>query len=65
MKDKIMEKVLPMANAISNNQFLVSLRDGFMVAFPATMFASIAMIIQNFPQTFRFDGLLPQAVLDF
>lgn len=62
---KIMEKVLPMANAISNNQFLVSLRDGFMVAFPATMFASIAMIIQNFPQTFRFDGLLPQAVLDF
>lgn len=65
MKDKIMEKVLPMANAISNNQFLVSLRDGFMVAFPATMFASIAMIIQNFPQTFRFDGFLPQAVLDF
>lgn len=65
MTDKIMDRMLPIASAISNNKFLVSLRDGFMAAFPATMFASIAMIIQNLPVTFGFDGLLPKEIITF
>ena len=39
--DKLAEKMVPFAQIIANNKYLLSLRDGFMVAFPATMFASI------------------------
>ena len=65
MLDQIMEKMMPAATAISTNKFLIAIRDGFMVAFPATMFASIAMIIQNMPATFGFSGFLPKAVQTF
>lgn len=43
--DKLAEKMVPFAQIIANNKYLLSLRDGFMVAFPATMFASIMIII--------------------
>ncbi len=65
MIDKFTDKIVPIASRISDNKFLVSLRDGFMAAFPATMFASICMIIQYLPATFGFDQFLPEAVMDF
>ena len=63
--DKITQKMMPLATAICENKYLTSLRDGFMVAFPATMFASIMMIVQNLPATFGFDRFLPDSVLSF
>lgn len=65
MLEKLMDKVVPVAGKLSNNRYLVSLRDGFMLAFPATIFASIVMIISNLPQTFKFDQFLSQGILDF
>jgi PTS system, lactose/cellobiose family IIC component len=63
--DKIAEKIVPISQVIANNKFLLSLRDGFMVAFPATMFASIMIIIQNLPTTFGFAGKIPEGFLTF
>ncbi len=65
MIEKITEKIVPIAAKIQDNKFLTALRDGFMAAFPATMFASFAMIIQYLPSTFGFDQFLPAAVMDF
>lgn len=63
--DKISEKMVPIATMIGDNRYLLSLRDGFMLAFPATMFASIMIIIQNLPTTFGFDQYLPDVVNAF
>lgn len=63
--DKLSEKMVPAAKLIANNRYLLSLRDGFMMAFPATMFASIMIIIQNLPTTFGFAKYLPEAVNTF
>nr|WP_300922743.1 alpha-galactosidase [uncultured Dubosiella sp.] len=63
--DKLMEKIGPFAEMVSTNKYLCSLRDSFMVAFPATMFASIAIIIQYLPATFGLEGITPQWLLDF
>ncbi len=59
LTDKLMEKIGPFAEMVSTNKYLCSLRDGFMVAFPATMFASIAIIIQYLPATFGLEGVTP------
>lgn len=59
--DKLAEKMVPAATLIANNKYLLSLRDGFMMAFPATMFASIMIIIQNIPTTFAFAQYLPDS----
>lgn len=63
--DKIAEKMVPLAQIIANNKYLLSLRDGFMVAFPATMFASVMIILQNLPATFNFADKLPEGVNTF
>lgn len=63
--DKLAEKMVPAATLIANNKYLLSLRDGFMMAFPATMFASIMIIIQNLPTTFGFATFLPEAFNTF
>ncbi|MBP1043373.1 PTS sugar transporter subunit IIC [Vagococcus sp. BWB3-3] len=63
--DKLSEKMVPLAQVIANNRYLLSLRDGFMMAFPATMFASIMIIIQNLPTTFGFAKYLPEGVNTF
>lgn len=47
------------SQAVGDNKYLLSLRDGFMVAFPATMFGSIMVILQNLPTTFGFDKAIP------
>lgn len=57
--------MVPAATLIANNRYLLSLRDGFMMAFPATMFASIMIIIQNLPTTFGFAKYLPEGVNTF
>src|SRR5699024_11421585 len=63
--DKFSEKILPLSKAIGNNNYLLSLRDGFMLAFPATMFASIMIVLQNIPTTFGFADTLPEGVMTF
>lgn len=60
--EKFAEKMGPIATLIGDNKYLLSLRDGFMMAFPATMFASIMIIIQNLPTTFGFSKYLPEVV---
>ncbi|MFD1441371.1 MULTISPECIES: PTS sugar transporter subunit IIC [Lacticaseibacillus] len=65
MQDTMTNKVLPLATKLSANKFLISVRDGMMVAFPATMFASIMIIVQNLPTTFSFAQYVPKGVMDF
>ncbi|MGK4179584.1 PTS sugar transporter subunit IIC [Lapidilactobacillus dextrinicus] len=65
MNDKsgFQDKLVAFSSAIGNNRYLLSLRDGFMVAFPATMFGSIMVILQNLPTTLGLD--LPKPFMDF
>lgn len=63
--DKLMDKMLPVATWIAENKYIIAVRDGCMLAFPPTMFASICIILQNLPTTFGFSGLLPKVMLDF
>jgi len=59
------KKMGPVSEVIGNNRYLLSLRDGFMLAFPATMFGSIMVILQNLPTTFGFGQFLPKWFNDF
>lgn len=63
--DWMQKKLVPVASVLGKNKYLTSLRDGMMVAFPATMFGAIMVILQNLPQTFGFAQFLPKGVLDF
>ncbi len=63
--DWMQKKLVPFASILGQNKYLTSLRDGMMVAFLATMFGAIMVILQNLPQTFGFAGFLPKGVLDF
>lgn len=64
--NKVLEKfIMPLSVAISNNKYLLALRDAFMLAFPITMFASIILIIQNIPSAFGFDKFFPKAYTSF
>lgn len=47
---KKLEKVLmPLAEAIAKNKYLISVRDGFLVATPLLIIGSIFLLIANFP----------------
>lgn len=59
------ESMSKASQSIGSNRYLLSLRDGFMVAFPATMFGSIMVILQNLPTTFGFDKMVPKGVNTF
>ena len=63
--ENLMEKAATSAERISQNRYLVSIIDWFILAFTATMFASIAIIIQNIPSTFGFQKYIPSGVMDF
>ena len=65
LNQNLADKAISFAERISQNRYLVSIRDGFMLAFPATMFASIAIIIQNIPGTFGFQEAVPSGVMEF
>lgn len=42
-------KLMPLAAKLGENRYLSSLRDAFMLAFPLTMFGSIAVVLMNLP----------------
>lgn len=64
--NKVLEKfIMPLSAAISNNKYLLAIRDAFMLSFPITMFASIILIIQNIPSAFGFDKFLPESYTRF
>ncbi|MFC0276996.1 PTS cellobiose transporter subunit IIC [Enterococcus devriesei] len=47
--DKLAEKIMPLANKLGQNRYLMVLRDAFMLSFPLTMFGSIVVVINNLP----------------
>lgn len=47
--DRMSEKLIPLAAKLGDNRYLLVLRDAFMMAFPLTMFGSIAVILGNLP----------------
>lgn len=47
--DKLESKLMPVAQAISKNKYLVSIRDGFLISMPLLVIGSIFMLISNFP----------------
>lgn len=49
LMDKIGQKIMPLANWLGQNRYLVVLRDAFMLAFPLTMFGSIIVVFNNLP----------------
>lgn len=63
--DWMQKELVPIATKLGKNKYLTSLRDGMMIAFPATMFGAIMVILQNLPQTFGFAKYLPAGVDKF
>lgn len=47
--DKLESKLMPIAQAIGKNKYLISIRDGFLVSMPLLVIGSIFMLISNFP----------------
>lgn len=43
------DKLMPLAAKLGENRYLTTLRDAFMLAFPLTMFGSIAVVLMNLP----------------
>ena len=41
--------LVPIAGKLNNNRYLKVLRDAFMLAFPLTIFGSIAVVLANLP----------------
>lgn len=49
MFNKLEKLLTPVANTLSRNKILISIRDGFMFTVPITIVASIFLLISNFP----------------
>lgn len=47
--DLIEEKVMPIADKIANNRFLLAIRDGFALAMPMLIIGAMSCLIANFP----------------
>ncbi len=47
--NKFESKLLPLAEAISKNKYLVSIRDGFLISMPLLIVGSLIMLFANFP----------------
>jgi len=47
--DKLESKLMPVAQYISKNKYLISIRDGFLISMPLLVVGSIFMLISNFP----------------
>ena len=47
--DKLESKLMPVAQAISKNKYLISVRDGFLISMPLLVIGSMFMLISNFP----------------
>lgn len=49
MFDKLEKVLMPLAEAIGNNKYLVSIRDGFLISTPLLIAGSIFLVIANLP----------------
>jgi PTS system cellobiose-specific IIC component len=47
--DKLSRILVPIAGKLNNNRYLKVLRDAFMLAFPLTIFGSVAVVLANLP----------------
>lgn len=47
--DSLEEKVMPVADKIANNRFLLAIRDGFALAMPLLIIGAMSCLIANFP----------------
>ncbi|MGG3924152.1 oligo-beta-mannoside permease IIC protein, partial [Geobacillus thermodenitrificans] len=47
--EKLSKVLVPVAGKLNNSRYLQVLRDAFMLAFPLTIFGSIAVVIANLP----------------
>lgn len=47
--DKFEDKVMPVADKIANNRYLMAIRDGFMLAMPLLIIGAISCLIAYFP----------------
>ena len=49
-------KMMIIGEKVNNNNILMTLRDTFMLVLPLTIFASIGLVISNFPYLFKLIG---------
>ncbi|OYD09182.1 PTS cellobiose transporter subunit IIC [Paludifilum halophilum] len=49
MFDRLNKILVPIAGKLNNNRYLQVLRDAFMLAFPLTIFGSVAVVLANLP----------------
>ncbi|MDF2883182.1 MAG: celB [Clostridiaceae bacterium] len=47
--DTMEDKLMPVADKISNNRYLMSIRDGFMLAMPLLIIGAMSLLFANFP----------------
>ncbi|KOF57914.1 PTS cellobiose transporter subunit IIC [Clostridium sp. DMHC 10] len=47
--NKLESKLMPVAQAISRNKYLISIRDGFLISMPLLVVGSMFLLISNFP----------------
>lgn len=47
--EKLETKLMPLAQVISKNKYLISIRDGFLINMPLLVIGSFFMLINNFP----------------
>jgi len=47
--EQLESKLMPVAEVISKNRYLISIRDGFLVGMPLLVVGSIFMLVANFP----------------
>jgi PTS system cellobiose-specific IIC component len=47
--DMLESKLMPIAGAISNNRYLLAIRDGFMIAMPLLIIGAMSLLLANFP----------------
>ena len=52
MKDFFENKVIPAMTKVARLKYILTLRDAFMFAFPATIFGSFAVVLMNLPGDF-------------
>lgn len=47
--DSLENKLMPIANRISQNRYLTAIRDGFMTATPLLIIGAMSLLFNNFP----------------
>ena len=47
--DKLQKYLLPVANKIGSNRYLLAIKDAFLISLPFTMFGSIILALVNIP----------------